>query len=230
LSRVLLALLASAAFATGALGQMAPGSTDPLPRSIRAMAANDPYVYITGKQRAGWFVQSTVGIPSLAAGVLSAGWATAWKSPKEYPRTWEGFGKRYGMRLSGVSTGNAMEASLGAIWGEDPRYFRAQPGTPFWGRVTHVMKTTFVARHKNGGSMPAIARTTATAGNNFLSNTWRVESHSTTSAALLRTGWGILGRMATHGFAEFWPDVRRHIFQRNRNRPAATSPPGTPNN
>jgi hypothetical protein len=35
--------------------------------------------------------------------VISAGWETL-------------FGKRYGMRLTGVSVSNAMEASLGAIW------------------------------------------------------------------------------------------------------------------
>jgi len=29
------------------------------------------------------------------------------------------------MRLTGVSTGKAIEAGLGSLWGEDPRYFRA---------------------------------------------------------------------------------------------------------
>ncbi|HEY7615282.1 MAG TPA: hypothetical protein VH744_00625, partial [Terriglobales bacterium] len=83
------------------------------------------YRPITGEQRFRWFVNNTVGPASLGAGILSAGLGTARNNPEEYGPTWEGFGKRYGMRLTGVSTGNAMEAGLGSLWGEDPRYFRA---------------------------------------------------------------------------------------------------------
>ena len=65
-----------------------------------------------------WFVKSTVGPSSLFLyGPLSASLGTATNSPEEYGPHWAGFVKRYGTRLTGVSTGNAMEASLGAIWG-----------------------------------------------------------------------------------------------------------------
>ena len=45
-----------------------------------------------------------------------SGWQTARDKPVEYGPSWEGFGKRYGMRLTGVATGNAMEAAIGSIW------------------------------------------------------------------------------------------------------------------
>src|SRR5437667_2412308 len=68
-----------------------------------------------------WFVKSTVGPSSLFLyGPLSAALGTATNSPEEYGPHWAGFGKRYGMRLTGVSTGNAMEASLGANLGGRP--------------------------------------------------------------------------------------------------------------
>jgi len=70
-------------------------------------------------------IKSTVGPVSLAAGLFSAGFGTAMNRPREYDPHWEGFGKRYGMRLTGIATGNAMEATIGPLWGEDPRYFRA---------------------------------------------------------------------------------------------------------
>jgi len=54
------------------------------------------------------------------SGPLSAALGTATNSPGEYGPHWAGFGKRYGMRLTGVSTGNAMEASLGANLGGRP--------------------------------------------------------------------------------------------------------------
>ncbi len=93
-------------------------------------AAPTTYIPITPHQRVAWFANSTVGTRSLAGGLFAAGFGTARDAPHEYGPHWEGFGKRYGMRLTGVSTGNAMEASLGSLWGEDPRYFRAA-GLPF---------------------------------------------------------------------------------------------------
>lgn len=178
-------------------------------------ATAKPYQPITGGQRLKWFVSSTVGPETLAVGLLSAGIGTARDAPKEYGGSWEGFGKRYGMRLTGVSTGNAMEAGFGAMWGEDPRYFRVVQRT-FGARVRNVVTMTFLAHGRDGEVMPAYARYIATPGNNFLSNTWRVDSEATTQAALVRTALGFAGLMGKNAFAEFWPDVQRRIFHRKR--------------
>ena len=70
------------------------------------------YKPITERERLEWFLVSTTGPSSLfGAGPLSAGLSTAFNNPEEYGPHWEGFGKRYGMRLMGVSTENAIEAN-----------------------------------------------------------------------------------------------------------------------
>jgi hypothetical protein len=188
---------------------------------VRAQSDSAPiedsglYRPLTAKQRLQWFATSTVGPESLAAGVFSAAISTATNSPEEYGPHWEGFGKRYGMRLTGVSTGNAMEAGLGALWGEDPRYF-SSADRQFKGRVANIVKMTFAARRRDGRIAPAYARLIATPGNNFLSNTWRADSEATTGDAALRTMWGFLGRMGSNAFAEFWPDVKQHVLHKGR--------------
>jgi len=176
-------------------------------------ARNAPYRPITDRQRMKWFLQSTIGPQSLAAGIFSAGFGTALNAPKEYGGTWEGFGKRYGMRLTGVSTGNAIEAGVGSLWGEDPRYFQAA-GKPFAERVRNIMKMTFVTRRPDASLTPAYARYIGISGNNFLSNTWRVHSEANASHAALRTLLGFAGRMGSNAFQEFWPDIGRHVFRR----------------
>lgn len=168
---------------------------------------------ITGQERLKWFAVSSFGPASLAGGVFSAGFGTLLNTPGEYGPHWEGFGDRYGMRLTGVVTSNAMEAGLGALWGEDPRYPRDGEGS-FGGRVGHVVKWTFLAKDRNGNTMPAYARYAATAGNNFLSNTWREASEADTQHALSRTALGFVARMAGNAFHEFWPDVRDRVFRR----------------
>jgi hypothetical protein len=184
------------------------------------------YVPITPKERLNWFVRSTAGPESLLlAGPFSAGWGTAFGNPPEYNNSWEGFGQRYGMRLTGVSTGNAMEAGFGAIWGEDPRYFRA-PDKPFKKRVVNVIDLTFRAYHPDGERHFAYARSIGNVGNNFLSNTWRVPSESDWQSALIRCLGGIGGRAASNAFKEFLPDVIRLIRRKPNTNPSDASPAG----
>jgi hypothetical protein len=165
-------------------------------------------------ERLKWFAISTAGpLSLLAAGPISAGFGTAINRPKQYGPHWEGFGERYGMRLTGVSTGNAIEASLGTLWGEDPRYFQS-PRRGLGTRVKYVIKTTFVAPRRDGTLHPAYARYIGNVGNNFLSNTWRVQSENGAGNALVRCVFGVVGRMSGNAFAEFWPDVRKRVWKK----------------
>lgn len=173
--------------------------------------AKTAYVPITGEQRLNWFVRSTVGVESLLfAGPISAGWGTAFDHPHEYGTSWEGFGQRYGMRLTGVSTGNAMEASLGALWGEDPRYFRTE-GQPFKKRLINVLDLTFRAYRDDGERHFAYARLAGNVGNNVLSNTWRVPSQSNAQDTGIRILEGIGGKAVGNAAYEFVPELLKWL-------------------
>ncbi|HSU31611.1 MAG TPA: hypothetical protein VLJ11_10270 [Bryobacteraceae bacterium] len=175
------------------------------------------YRYITPAERAIWFVHSVIGPSSIMGGVVSAAWGTEFDTPREYGPTWEGFGKRYGMRLTGVSVGNAMEATLGALWGEDPRYFRAR-GRPFKARVGNILKFTLDDYRSDGSVGFGYARLAGNVGNNFLSNTWRAPSEADWQHALLRIVEGVGSKAAANAFAEFWPDLNTlgHYHHRKR--------------
>jgi hypothetical protein len=189
-----------------ALGQ----NVSPEDLAVSSTSSPNP---ITAKERVRWVMESTVGPASLAAGLFSAGWGTLADVPSEYGSHWEGFGKRYGMRFTGIAAGNVMEVELGAIWGEDPRYVR-KPDASFATRLGHILVMTFVARNRDGRIVPAYARYIAVPGNNFLSNSWRADSEATVGRASLRTGLGFLGRAGGNAFEEFWPDVRQRFFSR----------------
>lgn len=160
------------------------------------------YQPITAKQRLGWFMRATIGPKSLTGGLFSSGYGTVVNSPSEYGPHWEGFAKRYGMRLTGVSTGNATEAALGAAWGEDPRYFHTER-QPFGARVKNVLDLTFRAYGSDGERHPAYARYIAISGTNFLSNTWRAQSEADWQHGLLRTAEGFGSRALSNAISEF---------------------------
>ncbi len=105
-----------------------------------------------------------------------------------------------------------MEAGLGALIGEDPRYRRASDDASFGRRVGHIVKWTFLAPNRDGDLRPAYARYVAIAGSNALSNTWRVESEANTDHLLERTALGFLSHMAGNTWDEFWPDAKRKLF------------------
>jgi hypothetical protein len=195
---------------TAAAPAPAPGMFLTMP----SVKDSDPYVPITGNQRVEWIVDSTLGPTSLLGGIFSAGIGTGLDRPKEYGPHWDGFADRYGMRLTGVYTGNVIEAGFGAMWGEDPRYFRAGEGS-IGHRIGHIVKLTFLARYSDGHYGPAYARYIGITGNNFMSNTWRQPSEANDEDSMLRTLEGFGGRMAGNAFAEFWPDISTHVFHRH---------------
>jgi len=164
---------------------------------------------LSPQTRVKWAAISTVGAPNLAGGLFSSGWGTLFNKPVEYGPHWDGFGKRYGMRLTGSATSNTMEAGLGALWGEDPRYFRIGAGERPGRRVKNAIKQAFLARDRGGKTMPAYARYVAIPGGNFLSNTWRPDSQARAHDALIRTSLGFAARITSNLFVEFFPDIRR---------------------
>ena len=194
-----------------------PASPDPpsLLTPLKSQTEASVYHAITPRQRLRWFITNTIGPPHLAGGLFTSAFGTALDRPKEYGPHWGGFADRYGICITGTVTGNAIEASAGALWGEDPRYFRV-PEQPLKARVRNIVRLTFVARRSDGSFAPAYARYMAISGNNFLSNSWRVESEANTHDAILRIGEGFAGRMAANAFEEFWPDIKSRIFRRNR--------------
>ena len=180
---------------------------------LKPQTQKAPYRPITERQSLRWFITNTIGPPHLVGGIFVSAFGTALDRPNEYGVHWGGFADRYGMRMTGIVTGNAIEASVGSILREDPRYFRVED-RPFKARIRNVVRLTFLARRTDGSYGLAYARYIAVSGNNFLSNTWRSQSEANLHDALLRTAEGFAGRMADNAFEEFWPTVKARIFHK----------------
>lgn len=204
----------SASADSGADAGANPITDAPPPDPLGPQLADETYHPISNAQRFQWFVVQTIGPQSLVVGVVTSAYGSTIDKPREYGPGWSGFGERYGLRLTGVATSNLMEASLGTLRQEDPRYFR-MPDAPFGARVRNVIRLTFYAREPNGDYGLAFARFVAIPASNFLSNTWRPNSEAHTENALTRSAFGFGGRLASNALAEFWPDIKSHLFHRH---------------
>ena len=174
----------------------------------------DAYVPITPAERVHWIVDGTVGPQSLfIVGPLSAAWQTAWNVPEEWGRGWSGLGKRYAQREADVAISNTIEAGLGALWGEEPRYIpSARNG--IWPRARYALKTSVLSQGRDGRLRPAWARYAGNTLNNLIENAWLPPSQTTAAQTAFRSGMGIVTRMGGNLWDEFWPDVVRLLKKR----------------
>jgi hypothetical protein len=180
-------------------------STDPAPVTAEA------YVPIAPAQRVNWIVDGTIGKRSLTVvGPLATAWQTAFNTPEEWGRGFSGIAKRYAQREADVAISNTIEAGLGALWGEDPRYIPSgRKG--IWPRARYAMKTVFLAQRRDGSLQPAWGRYAGNTLNNLIENTWLPPSMTTGRQTALRSGLGMLGRLGGNAWEEFWPDVARRL-------------------
>ncbi len=139
-------------------------------------------------------------------------------SPKEYGSHWDGFAKRMGSKFATAALSNTMEASIGSLWGEDPRYHRLGEGSS-GARLGHAIKMAFLAERASGGVAPAYARFIAIPASRVISNQWRAPSEVSAGDTTMRIGLAFVRRIAGNTFAEYWPDMRRHL------RHGASTPP-----
>ncbi len=164
--------------------------------------AQTPNPPIDGNVRLHWLADENLAPGALAENVAIGAVQTWSNSPKEYGPHWSGFGTRTGMITANYAVKSTMEAGLGSLWHEDPRYDPTD-GLRLKGRLGHVIAMTFLARNRDGKTMPAWSRFIAIPGSNFLTNTWRPQSEATVSEALVRTGLGFLSRMGENAYKEF---------------------------
>jgi hypothetical protein len=169
------------------------------------------YRPIDTEGRVRWTVDGTIGPRSLfVVGSIADAWQTSWNVPEEWGRSWSGVGKRYLEREADVAISNSMEAGLGALWGEEPRYIRAGTG-PLKSRIGYAFKTVFLAQRPDGRLQPAWARVAANTVNNVIENAWLPPSITTPGQTAFRSVSGFGGRLAGNLWEEFWPDVKQRL-------------------
>lgn len=190
--------------------------TDVTGRGHAARPSPEPataYDPIDPGQRAAWIVDGSIGRRSVAVGVLSTVWQTAWDTPPEWHRSWSGIALRYAEREADVTISNTLEAGLGAIWGEEPRYIPSGR-RGIGARTRYAAKTVFLAQRRDGHLGPAWGRYVGNTLNNVIENAWLPPSMTTPKDTIARSANGFLGRMIGNLYEEFWPDAQRLLHRR----------------
>jgi hypothetical protein len=204
--------VAAAAQQSEACGTGGDAATSPVQAAALTATAYTP---ISDANRVVWIVDGTIGKRSLGVGVIAGLWQTGFNIPSEWERTWSGFGKRYAEREVDVAISSSIEAGLGALWGEDPRYIRSGR-RGIWPRARYALKTVLLAQRRDGRLAPAWGRYAGNTLNNLIENAWLPPSQTTIRGTTIRSVNGFLGRVIGNVWDEFWPDAQRIVFRKPR--------------
>jgi hypothetical protein len=178
---------------------------------LLAQAPQPPKAYepLTASERLKWFGSSSFGPTTMAFSLVTSGFSTWQNDPAEWGPGWEGFGRRYGSSLGRRVIANGVEASLGAVWAEDPRYHRIREGRVA-GRVGNVLKMTVLAYNGQGNTMPAYSRYAGLAVSSY-SAFWLPDRQRDAADFFSRIAVNLAGRLTGNATREFWPDLKRKI-------------------
>lgn len=181
------------------------------PAPATASPAQPPLPPLTASGRLLWAVSTSANPSRLAGTALSSAWSTSRNQPPELGPHWDGFGKRFAARAATGTVGTFLEAGLGSVWGEDPRYRPKGSSGSIGSRLGQAAKYTFLAQNRHGNLRPAYARLLSVPAANFISTSWRPSSESSAGDTLIRVPYGFLNRFLGNLFSEFAPDLKRKL-------------------
>jgi hypothetical protein len=171
------------------------------------------YSPITGHERVTWVVDGSASPSALAITAATSAFTTARNWPKEWRTSWGGFGRRFGDGEAAGAVSSSVEAGLGALWGEDPRY-RRSGRHGIGARLGYSLKAVALAPRADGRLRPAWGRFTGDVVGNAVENCWLPPSVRTPGQSAWRIGNGLLSRWFSNVWDEFSPDLRRRLPRR----------------
>src|SRR5882724_2871818 len=190
--------------------------------NYRTAEGSVPFKPITTKEKFGIAKNDSFDYPVLGTTAFFAGLSQLEGSGNNvYGQGAKGFAHRYGISYADQVVGNFFpEAIVPTLFHKDPRYFRKGQGSTT-SRVFYAMSRIFVSKADSGKTnfnSPELL------GNGLAALTaMSYHVHERTAGDAL-TQWGLtyittdmLGQIAK----EFWPDVKRKLFQKHHEKASA---------
>jgi hypothetical protein len=132
----------------------------------------------------------------------------------------EGFGRRFGTRVSQSMAKGTGEAVVGMIFKEDPRLYSSRKDG-FWPRFGFALSHTLMVHNDNGKERLSAGRIAGAFSSGFVGMAWTPDPINTPQDALVRSGTAMGGVLAGSLWKEFKPDVMRLVSSMFRKPPKA---------
>jgi hypothetical protein len=160
---------------------------------------------------------ATYGPTAIAGLATYAGFLQAVDSPKEWGGGAGAYGKRFASAAGAARIHGVLAFGLDSALRQDPRYFRAGSSC-FWRRSGHALRGTILTRTDSGGETLSTWRIGSAYGTASLSNTSYPARLDNARLGFTQCSIGLGFDPVSNLGAEFWPDIKEHIFRRGARR------------
>ncbi|HWZ44662.1 MAG TPA: hypothetical protein VNW97_14390 [Candidatus Saccharimonadales bacterium] len=186
------------------------------------------------------FVNGSLTDQSIASAAFFGLVAQGLQTPGELKRTWDGYGRRVGVRYNQAVAKGSAQFLVGRILHDDPRHIRYydEPGyikqqansvkfdrhAP-WHRTWHAVFDSITVRQSSenghGRRLPAFSRFAADYGGAYGGYAWYRGPENTFKKATLRATGSLGTELLSSFYTEFKPEVGRAmgaVFKRGRTK------------
>jgi hypothetical protein len=181
--------------------------------------ANETAVYtpITTKQKFIIASKDSFDYPLVALGAAIAGLGQLTNENPSFGQGAAGFARRFGTSYADQAIGNMMtEAIFPSFLHEDPRYFRRGTGSN-WSRTWYAATRVFVTHTDSGGVRFNYSEVLGNATGVAISNAYYPDNRRVL-ANVDKLGQQIAIDAVSQVLKEFWPDIKRRLFQHNKDQ------------
>ena len=165
---------------------------------------------LTAGERLKDYAHPTIGPEALLGRAVTSGIAQARNHPSAWEQGMAGYGRRYAHRTGQSIVNNTVRLGVESAFGLDSRYYPS-PRREFGSRIAHVVRTTFLARTKEGNETLAVGRIAGAFSGGLISRQWNPEGHRSIRDGFQSGAISFGTDFASHAFTEFWPDIRKHL-------------------
>jgi|SRR5579864_9009385 len=201
----------------GSIAEQAPPDKRVLGVLPNYRTANEAAVYtpITVKQKFSIASKDSFDYPLLMLGGIIAGLGQWTNENPSFGQGAAGFARRFGTSYTDQAMGNMMtEAIFPTLLHEDPRYFRRGYGGK-WSRTFYAASRVFVTRTDAGNWRFNYSEVLGNATAVAISNAYYPDNREV-GANVAKLGQQIAIDAISQVLKEFWPDLKRKMFQRHR--------------
>jgi len=152
-----------------------------------------------------------------ASAVFTSAFAQMDNQTPRYGEGWAAYGKRAGAALADFDSQNIFSAGLFAcVLHQDPRYFRMGPESGILRRIAYSVSRLGIARQDSGKSAFNASNIFGIILGIAASNAYYPASSRNGDVMVGRLGTSLMGGVVGNLMSEFWPDVQKKLFRKNK--------------
>ncbi|HYP05349.1 MAG TPA: hypothetical protein VER03_03870 [Bryobacteraceae bacterium] len=195
---------------SGALSAQVPNDlTEPdFPLATPVEAVQGQPEALTLKGKTDYFLKSAFSAEALGRVALTTSIGQIGGASEEWGTGSSAYGRRLGARYASHFVTRGVRYGVGALHGEDPRFYRSGK-EGFKARAGFVLSRTFLVQMDDGATSIAAGRIAGALAGNTLQSYMRENPKDALRNGLTNAGISIGTDTAVRMVREFWPDIKK---------------------